>query len=81
MRKSHPTDLYVGKRVAELRRVRGISQTVLAGIIGITFQQIHKYEKSLNRISVSRLHEIATALNKPIAWFFDGAPAVQIKKR
>jgi transcriptional regulator with XRE-family HTH domain len=80
MKKKHPTDLYVGKQIKALRAERDVSQTALADAVGVTFQQIQKYEKGSNRISASRLHEIAVALDKPIAWFFEGAPAVQVRK-
>ena len=50
----------------------GLSQQQLAKMIGVTYQQAHKYERGVNRISAGRLYEIATVLGVPIAWFFDG---------
>lgn len=69
-----PTDLYIGKRLALRRRVLGVSQLSLGKTLGITFQQIQKYEKGVNRISGSRLQALAEALNVPMSFFFDGAP-------
>ncbi|MES1198470.1 MAG: helix-turn-helix transcriptional regulator [Pseudomonadota bacterium] len=74
-------DLYVGKRLRRRRRLLGLTQQRLAASIGIRFQQIQKYECGANRVSASRLHEIARALGVPTTYFFDGlndnpAPAV-----
>lgn len=68
----HPVDLHVGARIRLKRRIAGINQVNLAAAIGVTFQQIQKYESGSNRISASSLHAAATALKAPIAWFFDG---------
>lgn len=65
-------DKYVGNRIRERRVMLGLSQQNLAKMIGITYQQAHKYERGVNRISAGRLYEIATVLNVPIAWFFQG---------
>jgi transcriptional regulator with XRE-family HTH domain len=65
-------DRYVGSRVRERRTVLGVSQQQLAAMIGVTYQQAHKYERGLNRISAGRLFEIAEVLAVPIAWFFEG---------
>lgn len=70
----NPTDIYIGKRLALRRRVLGVSQTSLGQTLGITFQQIQKYEKGTNRISGSRLQALAEALQVPTNFFFDGAP-------
>ena len=65
-------DRYVGLRIRERRIMAGLSQQQLAMLVGITYQQAHKYERGLNRISAGRLFEIAQALNVPIEWFFEG---------
>jgi transcriptional regulator with XRE-family HTH domain len=70
----NPTDLHVGERVRMYRVKAGISQTALSQHLGITFQQIQKYEKGLNRIGASRLQQISEALNVPIALLFEGLP-------
>jgi len=64
-------DKEVGSRVHQLRISKGMSRQQLAERIGVTHQQLQKYEKATNRISVGRLTTIATALNKPISYFFD----------
>ena len=66
----HPIDVMVGKRI-RLRRVQlGLSQTELGQKLGVTFQQIQKYENGANRVSCSRLYETSVALDVPIAYFF-----------
>jgi transcriptional regulator with XRE-family HTH domain len=65
-------DRHVGQRIRERRVMLGLSQQQLAQLIGVTYQQAHKYECGLNRISAGRLFEIAQALGVPIAWFFVG---------
>lgn len=65
-------DVYVGARVRMARSIAGISQEKLGEHLGITFQQVQKYEKGTNRISASKLVDISHALNKPISWFFEG---------
>jgi transcriptional regulator with XRE-family HTH domain len=70
----NPTDLHVGERVRMYRVKAGISQTALGRHLGITFQQIQKYEKGANRIGASRLHQISEILNIPIALLFDDLP-------
>jgi transcriptional regulator with XRE-family HTH domain len=66
----HPVDVMVGKRI-RLRRVQlGLSQTELGHKLGVTFQQIQKYENGTNRVSCSRLYETSVALDVPIAYFF-----------
>jgi transcriptional regulator with XRE-family HTH domain len=64
-------DLHVGARVRERRVVIGWSQEKLAETLGLTFQQVQKYEKGINRIGASRLYEIARTLGVPISYFFD----------
>lgn len=66
----NPTDVYVGARMRMQRMVLGMSQETLAGHLGITFQQVQKYEKGTNRIGASRLQIIARILGVPINFFF-----------
>lgn len=68
----HPTDVYVGRRIREARVAKSMSQTDLGGQLGVSFQQVQKYEKGTNRIGSSRLLQTAVALNVPIEYFFDG---------
>ena len=68
----HPVDIHVGKRVRHRRWMVGMTQQQLAEKVGIKFQQIQKYETGSNRISASRMWDIATALEVPIAFFFEG---------
>jgi len=68
----NPVDAHVGRRVREARAARGLSQEKLGNILGISFQQVQKYEKGTNRIGSSRLWAIANALEVPITFFFDG---------
>jgi len=68
-------DAHVGSRVKMRRTLLGISQERLGNQLGITFQQVQKYEKGANRIGASRLQSIASALSVPIAYFFEGLAA------
>jgi transcriptional regulator with XRE-family HTH domain len=68
-------DRHVGNRIRERRVMLGLSQQQLAQMIGVTYQQAHKYERGLNRISAGRLYEIAQVLNVPVSWFFEGLRA------
>lgn len=70
---SHPVDRYVGNCIRQRRWVIGMTQQQLAQAVGIKFQQIQKYETGQNRVSASRLWDIATALEVPISFFFEGA--------
>src|ERR1700704_6909118 len=67
-----PQDAEIGRRVRTLRLQRSLSQTALADALGITFQQVQKYEKGVNRISSGRLVRIAEILKVPITFFFEG---------
>src|SRR3954470_5370752 len=73
-RRADSRDVDVGKRVRSRRVECGLSQTELANKIGVTFQQVQKYEKGVNRIGASRLQRIAEALEVPITFFFDATP-------
>jgi transcriptional regulator with XRE-family HTH domain len=75
-RESMPIDVHVGARVRMRRKMLGFSQQALAEILGITFQQVQKYERGANRIGASRLHELSKALDAPVAFFFDDADPV-----
>ncbi|MBE7638477.1 helix-turn-helix domain-containing protein [Sneathiella sp. P13V-1] len=68
-------DQHVGARIRERRIMMGYTQQQMAAMIGVTYQQAHKYEKGINRISAGRLYSIATALNVPINYFYDGLDA------
>ncbi len=72
----HPTDKYVGSRVRMRRMMLGMSQESVGDALGLTFQQIQKYEKGTNRISAGRLQHFARLLQVPVPFFFDGAPAL-----
>jgi transcriptional regulator with XRE-family HTH domain len=69
-------DLHVGKRLRRRRRLLGLTQQQLAESIGIRFQQIQKYECGANRVTASRLYELAVALNVPVNYFFEGLQQV-----
>lgn len=70
-KKPHPIDIHVGGRVRLRRTMLGLSQDKLADSLGLTFQQIQKYEKGVNRIGASRVFQIARVLNVPIQFFYD----------
>ena len=69
---THPVDTHVGKRIRHRRWMLGMTQQQLAEKVGIKFQQIQKYETGANRVSASRLWDIAETLNVNVAFFFDG---------
>jgi transcriptional regulator with XRE-family HTH domain len=71
----NPIDRHVGSRVRMRRILLGMSQEKLGEALGLTFQQVQKYEKGTNRIGASRLQQISTTLNVPPSFFFDGAPS------
>ena len=71
----NPIDIHVGSRVRLRRMMLGMSQEKLGEQLGITFQQIQKYEKGTNRIGASRLQHIARVLSVPVSFFFEDAPA------
>ncbi|QPM90980.1 helix-turn-helix domain-containing protein [Pseudooceanicola algae] len=72
---THPVDVHVGKRVRHRRWLVGMTQQQLAERVGIKFQQIQKYETGANRVSASRLWDIADALDVPVSFFFEGIEA------
>jgi len=70
----NPIDKHVGSRVRMRRMMLGMSQEKLGDALGLTFQQVQKYEKGTNRIGASRLQQIALILQVPVSFFFEGAP-------
>src|SRR3954465_9962074 len=72
--RANAADRHVGARIRERRVMMGLSQQQLARMIGVTYQQAHKYERGLNRISAGRLFAIAQALAVEPSWFFEGLP-------
>jgi transcriptional regulator with XRE-family HTH domain len=71
----NPIDKHVGSRMRMRRLMLGMSQSDIANALGLTFQQVQKYEKGSNRISASRLQHISQILQVPVSFFFEGAPA------
>jgi transcriptional regulator with XRE-family HTH domain len=69
-KRPNPTDIYVGSRVRMRRKMLGLSQEKLGEQLGITFQQIQKYEKGTNRVGASRLQAMSKALDVPVSFFF-----------
>jgi transcriptional regulator with XRE-family HTH domain len=72
----NPIDKHVGSRVRMRRMMLGMSQEKLGNNLGLTFQQVQKYEKGTNRIGASRLQQISHILQVPVSFFFEGAPTV-----
>jgi transcriptional regulator with XRE-family HTH domain len=69
--KPDPVDIHVGMRIRLRRTLIGMSQEQLAAALNITFQQVQKYERGMNRISASRLYQASRALGVPVSWFFE----------
>jgi transcriptional regulator with XRE-family HTH domain len=76
-RSGDPRDVEIGKRIRALRLERGLSQTELGNLLGVTFQQIQKYEKGANRVAAGRLQRVAEALEVPITFFYAGSPTAE----
>ncbi|WP_075292889.1 helix-turn-helix domain-containing protein [Pararhizobium arenae] len=74
-REPNPIDVHVGVRIRTQRKLRGMTQVQLADQLGITFQQVQKYEKGTNRVGSSRLSRIAEVLGVQIPFFFEGDPS------
>jgi transcriptional regulator with XRE-family HTH domain len=70
--RSQDIDRYVGARIRERRIMLGLTQQQLADLIGVTYQQAHKYERGINRVSAGRLFEVSQVLSVPVSYFFDG---------
>lgn len=77
----NPVDVHVGNRLKLRRTMIGLSQDKLGQTVGLTFQQIQKYEKGANRIGASRLYQFATILDVPPAWFFEGLEGQPVEAR
>ncbi len=75
---AHPVDVHVGKRIRHRRWLVGMTQQQLAEKVGIKFQQIQKYETGANRVSASRLWDIADSLDVPVSFFFEGLDAGEV---
>ncbi len=74
----NPIDKYVGSRVRMRRMMLSMSQEKLGDALGLTFQQVQKYEKGTNRIGASRLQQISNILQVPVSFFFEGAPDISV---
>lgn len=72
--KPNPIDIHIGDRIRQRRTMQGISQEQLGETLNLTFQQVQKYERGANRVSGSRLYDIARALDVPVSFFFDDMP-------
>lgn len=70
-RQPHPMDTHIGRRIRLRRTLLGVSQQQLAAAVGVTFQQIQKYETGINRMSAARLYDVARSLGVPEHFFFD----------
>ena len=70
----HPVDMHVGARVRQRRKLLGMTQTELSDAAGLTYQQVQKYERAANRISASRLYDLARVLDVSIDYFFEDMP-------
>jgi transcriptional regulator with XRE-family HTH domain len=70
--RTQDVDRHVGARIRERRIMLGLTQQQLADLIGVTYQQAHKYERGINRVSAGRLFEVAQVLSVPVNYFFDG---------
>src|SRR5688572_31144920 len=78
-RKPNPIDAHVGTRVRLRRMLLGMSQEKLGEHLGLTFQQVQKYEKGVNRIGASRLFDLARVLGVPVQFFYDEAPSDMVE--
>ena len=76
-----PVDRHVGARIRMRRLMLTFSQTKLADTLGLTFQQVQKYEKGVNRVGAGRLQHIASLLQVPVSFFFEGAPINGVRMR
>lgn len=75
-----PVDVHVGRRLRLKRTILGISQETLGKEVGVTFQQIQKYERGINRMGASRLYDFARALGVEVSYFFDGFGDYAVKE-
>ena len=81
MAKAQLVDVHVGSRMRQRRTLLGMSQSKVGDAVGLTFQQIQKYERGSNRISSSRLYEFAKVLDVPVSYFFDEMPSNALSGR
>src|SRR5579862_9171713 len=79
-RSTTPVDAHIGQKLRARRIFLGLSQTELADSAGITFQQVQKYEKGVNRVGAGRLQQFSEALGVPLSYFFEGLPAAGKKQ-
>jgi len=77
--KPNPIDAHVGRRVRLRRTLLGMSQERLGELLGLTFQQVQKYERGVNRIGSSRLYELGQILDVPVSFFFDDLPQEELR--
>src|SRR6195952_3944680 len=75
-KQANPIDIQVGSRVRIRRMLIGMSQERLGDLLGLTFQQVQKYEKGVNRIGAGRLFEVSRILNEPVDFFYEGVSAI-----
>ena len=73
----NPIDIHVGRRVRLRRTLLGMSQEKLGHALGLTFQQVQKYERGVNRIGSSRLYHLSQILDVPVSFFFDDMPELE----
>ena len=78
-KKPNPIDIHVGSRIRLRRTMLGMSQEKLGEAIGLTFQQVQKYERGANRIGASRLFDLSRILDVPVSFFFDDAPETDLE--
>src|SRR5665213_1874859 len=76
-----PIDVHVGSRIRLRRTLLGMSQERLGEALGLTFQQVQKYERGVNRVGASRLFDLSRVLDVPISFFFDRIPDAAVRKR
>jgi transcriptional regulator with XRE-family HTH domain len=79
--KSHPIDVHIGRRLRQRRTLLGMSQSGLGAAMGVTFQQVQKYEHGANRSGATQLFEVSRVLDVPISFFFEDAGALSFKSR
>ncbi len=73
----HPIDVHIGNRVRGRRTLLGMNQSAIAEALGLTFQQVQKYERGIDRISASKLWNLTQILDVPVSYFYDDMPADQ----
>ena len=78
--RANPVDVHVGARVRMRRTLLGLSQEKLGDALGLTFQQVQKYERGANRIGASRLYQISQVLDVPVSYFFDELPNAVVEQ-